>query len=857
MQNLAGSGLTPAGQGEALERLLRDGSFVRDIQHRVGNVVATCLAKIFYRGKGQSNIGPYAAAIGRGLERVWEQHCLRKIQEAGISLHVPLAVLYVNTLGIRFKIASAANDDGEEANRARNYDLRAAAFLGDCFADNKVRTGEERYNEKIFARDSTHLLKLACDGSSNQPFAVVLAQHRPSVPLPDDRVIVLPNWSGPDGLKALFAEKDRFQDLSAEEQNTAYSWFPPETLSQVARDIGLKLGLANDHVPDERKTKASIFNLYRLHLHAGHRQVIGGEGVVHLLYLPEVVMPNLTPAGFAGYVQLDPRVDQENGIRLFSNLQALIARCFSQSVEAAEAVGLRVTVMGGLESQDSWRGRYISDKAAHGPIPLIGELRAQRRKFQETLVADRSDSFCLLANKMLETLEAKFLGKVHPSGQDTPDQTELAAADHAPLTANELENRLQTPILGYGTIAEACHNTFCALWKDIEAVNEGVPEEDTLLNFLKELYEHEPSLHLLAKYRDHFVHSLHVFMLGLWLLVLKHKRQYAFFRDKHGEERRELLRLWLMASCLHDTAYPIQKVEDGTIDLFRRYTAKGLVRLDKKDIEVFTRYSRLLRSPSLASFFYERAKAATDESGRGTQRRPLFFLGSSKNSVSAGALATCLLERALDKSCHGVWGAMFLHNHFFGETGEPRTAEGQPGNPRVYKFRNEELTNLCIAVAFHHYYERFILMDSEKRNDPVEIERALTTLRTMGWRLAPKHELLFLLILCDALAQWGRTRERDAKAGYSPPLSPKERWQKVKLCKVEYDAKEKKVVVVQHYADAMTPQEWKSIVDYTKVPLQLLSRSDVGRPLVEVVLANFEWTGFPARDGTEPCMLRM
>ena len=63
-------------------------------------------------------------------------------------------------------------------------------------------------------------------------------------------------------------------------------------------------------------------------------------------------------------------------------------------------------------------------------------------------------------------------------------------------------------------------------------------------------------------YRDHYIHQLQVFLLGLPII----DRNYSFFKKYYSHP--ELT--WLIASSFHDNAYPVQLFDGWSKDFFKK-----------------------------------------------------------------------------------------------------------------------------------------------------------------------------------------------------------------------------------------------------------------------------------------------
>jgi GAF domain-containing protein len=73
--------------------------------------------------------------------------------------------------------------------------------------------------------------------------------------------------------------------------------------------------------------------------------------------------------------------------------------------------------------------------------------------------------------------------------------------------------------------------------------------------------KNEAILYKLPYYRDHFVHSFHVFYLGYLILNGWWNNKVPFIKGDSEAAKDRVLRTWFMASILHDIAYPIEMTE--------------------------------------------------------------------------------------------------------------------------------------------------------------------------------------------------------------------------------------------------------------------------------------------------------
>jgi len=159
---------------------------------------------------------------------------------------------------------------------------------------------------------------------------------------------------------------------------------------------------------------------------------------------------------------------------------------------------------------------------------------------------------------------------------------------------------------------------------------------------------------------------------------------------------------------------------------------------------------------------------------------------------------------------------------------------------KLHTFSKEELTSICTAIAFHHFCDKSIqgLQDAAGKADEAKLHAEA---EASQWYVTKHHPLLFLLVLCDTLAQWGRTREQKEDAWRAQPILDEEKRRDVRLHSITINRHVRRVFVEQHY-----PQHGQQVVDkflnYTKVPLNCLNQSG-GKGTLEVSIAWEGWKG--------------
>lgn len=358
-------------------------------------------------------------------------------------------------------------------------------------------------------------------------------------------------------------------------------------------------------------------------------------------------------------------------------------------------------------------------------------------------------------------------------------------------TQEKLTDTLYEP-RGYRAIARVIFDRFfCHLWKHFKFGGdpaESDPNADhytPLGSLVREALDFEDTLRLEGGYREHFVHSYHVFLLGLYLV------EKLSLTEKFGNDR---LKAWFLVSMYHDIGYPIQKMEDITKKYLDRLNPSMEKKLgDDIAIDVKIGFGKLLASDLLGA----RLKAITDtlvnelavdlgnkdeDATRREQVQKLTeYLGSNyhkqidwpkyKRGMEHTFYQYCL-RLALNYGEHGIISSLL-----FGSAARCLDSETD------IKTRRE----VSVAILGHHMLDEkgtwsltkdWTLQRSKpketKPEQDITDEQANEMAQSIAWDPAFfAHELRkesnnsrflgTLLILCDTVSQWGRTDDENDK----------------------------------------------------------------------------------------------
>lgn len=817
-----------------IEAHLADSEFLRQVHWRVARVVNHCVANALNPSKDETQVSLYASLVGQGLRELWKQICgddgARAFERwPGFrALDIPSAALYINSLGVRWGLLAGDIE--------RKYKLRVVVYLGAYFDDGDLRDEENKYNDRVFQADSPHLVSRVCR-SKNPPRLVVGFESGVGV-LKDDQgvepggryqLVTVPEPGDLTALEQASAAALAYDHSKVHQLEDALPWITPALRKEIAarfRQAG---------VEDVRKDNVlqSILNLYRLRQKLLKRHNIT---ISHVAYLPDPVFPNLHPAGFSGPVALkgSPITSAKGYARLLRLLQSFFSKGFLKAVEAAEAATVQVSFHRGLSSEETWSGMFIHERPG-GPTPremlLGGFLDVPPARHSQsrwnTLSPTRPRNYDDSIQRVRGIVRDCFVQLVAPD-RALVGSPETAATER--LQPNDtLATILAGPAIGYDALARAAYGTIEALWTNLWIVNpkgwtKYRQREEALrmtpLDLVHHLLFFEPSLHYIESYRDHFLHSFNVLLLGYWLLQLERSPgNYFLFPERNEDERTALLRQWTVLAPLHDIAYPLEKLSTGSSELFERMTRNGVTTLD--GVKLSSEWWAFLHKWQYYRFLHQQLREATKEDFEGKkQDRPLFHLRTSKKGVAPHITSTELVARLLELVAlhqnHGIWGALILQNHLHKKDPTDNRAIRRTGS--LLLDPNEE-QDICIAMAFHHIYD--ILDTGSKKQETDEHEKDD---QEQWWLDRAKHPLAFLLILCDSLCQWGRTRKA-GNAGESDaprPTSKKEKVREAKLFALDYQKDKNRVLIRICYPNLEHKKIEAEVRGFFRRPLRLL-----------------------------------
>jgi GAF domain-containing protein len=216
--------------------------------------------------------------------------------------------------------------------------------------------------------------------------------------------------------------------------------------------------------------------------------------------------------------------------------------------------------------------------------------------------------------------------------------------------------------------------------------------------------ENEKILYNLPYYRDHFIHSFHVFYLGYLILNGWWNNKVPLVDGSSEEAKNRVLTTWFMASIFHDIAYPIEMTARW-VPLFPKEVL-GLDLEIKGSFDwtpIVLKKQNTIKLEKVSQLFFENAN-----------------YDKEKMLLKNAALRNWILNQLLNSHDHGALSCIALLSI------------------KCSKEHNECTYDAALAMLLHNYL---------KNRDP-----------TIGSIFLNRYPLAYLLSYCDNAQEWGRAQ---------------------------------------------------------------------------------------------------
>lgn len=287
---------------------------------------------------------------------------------------------------------------------------------------------------------------------------------------------------------------------------------------------------------------------------------------------------------------------------------------------------------------------------------------------------------------------------------------------------------------------------FEAYWIGIQSL------DNPFIKLVNEMHYFEANAgKLLDKQRDHFIHSVNVFILGLIVYNSNSCFQDAFrekilnddYKDSYKTKHEEFFYRWGIASLSHDIAYPMQITLGQArkyIDLLSKYTDSGensalAIELSIFDFKKFNKLPKLKPKPEKKGKFYKNYPKMRYYFYDNALKILAIDISKKFNLTFKEVMKSFLLFEKKMKTHsfidHGYYSSLIVmkwYHHLI------RTTQW---NPAYFYY---PIVDIASAILLHNYYKNSLM------KKPLNLDK----------HKVKQHPISFLLILCDELQDWYR-----------------------------------------------------------------------------------------------------
>lgn len=254
---------------------------------------------------------------------------------------------------------------------------------------------------------------------------------------------------------------------------------------------------------------------------------------------------------------------------------------------------------------------------------------------------------------------------------------------------------------------------------------------------------------LLSKQRDHYIHSVNVFLLGLAIftgsrvfqnIVEKAILNRCDYPDAYSTRHEEFFYRWGVAALFHDVAYPLEM----SFNQAKRYlnficnypeTASGKqleLFIEMKNISDFTCLPCITPMPEFSDKFLldysDYRSFALEDSLEILANKICRCFGTGFDLVNNDLKQLSSHTNRID---HGLYSSLIVLRWYYYLLGKTNW------HPAYFYF---PVVDAASAILLHNYYKHHLM------NPPFNV----------GKLRSNSHPISFLLILCDELQEWNR-----------------------------------------------------------------------------------------------------
>jgi hypothetical protein len=275
-------------------------------------------------------------------------------------------------------------------------------------------------------------------------------------------------------------------------------------------------------------------------------------------------------------------------------------------------------------------------------------------------------------------------------------------------------------------------------------------EPDLMLELVETLKKYEKSTgDLIERQRDHYIHSVNVFILGLAIFSQNENYRDAFLRVNNDgyynsfyeTSNEEFFYRWGIASLFHDIGYPLEIIGKQ----MKKFIKEGVNSISNQDIAIFLSFKDFKDFNTIVkkdSDFPNNYREIYNETNFIDLFKPLDIL-AHKISLVFEDIELIDIKKNLDSFVgvmanngfidHGFYSAILVTLYYgyliqkYGKKSE---------------FFFFPIVDSASAILLHNYYRNVLMSKNyEFRRENMKVN---------------EHPIAYLLILCDELQEWNR-----------------------------------------------------------------------------------------------------
>lgn len=359
--------------------------------------------------------------------------------------------------------------------------------------------------------------------------------------------------------------------------------------------------------------------------------------------------------------------------------------------------------------------------------------------------------------------------------------------------------------------------------------------QEKLLDLTRKFEKNQRNLFRIRRYRDHFLHQINVYLLGLAIINIINgtfkgaiiddfNKAYFTGANQKYQNINDISFIWFIAAMFHDIAYPIEKCGGWLDAFFQQYIYRQ--KDNRSILEANINIANMISDVDYNSFIEELAE----------YHRKLNFRKENLNytdimneqSVNKGCeVRTQILDQIIRHRDHGILAAVMLLQSFRDENEIFKFLFPAAAAISIHNFLwtdKEILDNPCQTCkkyrcekckewgkSYDKYYKNWA-----ERNKNRPSRDKVEDLRYISYENDPVG---FLLVLCDLLQDWGRYDFENLKQAVDPYFDP------CQLVKIETE--DNKIVFeieIKTEFYYYHPQEIRKLLNYKGQVVRVFSR---------------------------------